>query len=122
MKIYTAINFREKFKKFSEHWSPKIIAEMNEYQFKLVKFQGEFVWHSHRDTDEVFIVLSGAMDINFRDGAVHINTGEMFVVPKGKEHITHANAECQAIVIEPRGVVNTGDSGGNLTALNDVWI
>ncbi len=122
MKPYAPINFCEKLAKFSEHWSPKIIAEMNDYQFKLVKFQGEFVWHDHKDTDEVFIVLNGEMDIEFRDGVAHVGAGEMFVVPKGAEHCTRAGHECQALVVEPRGVINTGDSGGELTAANDVWI
>ena len=79
------INFAEKFSKFSEHWSPKIIAQMNDYHFKLVKFQGEFVWHDHADTDEVFIVLYGSMTIHFRDGDVAVSAGEMFVIPKGEE-------------------------------------
>jgi mannose-6-phosphate isomerase-like protein (cupin superfamily) len=120
--LYTPINFRDKLEKFSDYWSPKIVAEMNDYQFKLVKLQGEFVWHDHKHTDEVFIVLSGAMDIEFRDGVARVGAGEMFVVPKGKEHRTRAADECHALVIEPRGVVNTGDAGGALTAANDVWI
>lgn len=122
MRSYAPINFRDKLAKFSEHWSPKIIAEMNDYQFKLVKLQGEFVWHDHKDTDEVFVVLGGEMQIEFRDGLVHVRAGEMFVVPKGAEHRTRAVSECQALVVEPRGVVNTGDTGGVLTAMNDVWV
>jgi len=82
----TAINLNEKFSKFSEHWSPKIIAQMNDYHFKLVKFRGEFVWHDHKDTDEVFIVLDGEMTIHFRDGDVSVKKGEMFVIQKGVEH------------------------------------
>ena len=116
------INFREKLAKFSDHWSPRVVAEMNDYQFKLVKFQGEFVWHNHKDTDEVFIVLEGDMEIGFRDGAVTIRAGEMFVVSKGVEHVTRATRECHALVIEPRGVVNTGDTNGAFTAPNDVWV
>jgi len=112
----TAINFAEKLGKFSEHWSPRVVAEMNDYQFKLVKFQGEFVWHRHDDTDEVFIVLAGEMEIGFRDHSVRLCAAEMCVVPKGVEHITRADDECQALVIEPRGVVNTGDAGGERTA------
>jgi mannose-6-phosphate isomerase-like protein (cupin superfamily) len=122
MKSYTAINFLNKFAKFSEHWSPKVIAEMNDYQFKLVKFQGAFVWHDHKHTDEVFIVVSGEMDIEFRDGVARVSTGEMFVVPQGVEHRTRATHECHALIVEPRGVVNTGDAGGELTAASDVWI
>ena len=117
-----AIDLREKLATFSDHWSPKIVAEMNDYQFKLVKFAGEFVWHAHADTDETFIVLAGAMTIELRDRAVPVAAGEMCVVPRGVEHRTRADAECHALVIEPRGVVNTGDAGGALTAPNDVWI
>jgi mannose-6-phosphate isomerase-like protein (cupin superfamily) len=116
-----AINFREKLARFSEHWSPRVIAEMNDYQFKLVKLQGEFVWHDHKDTDEVFIVLAGEMEIGFRDRAVTVRAGEMFVVAKGVEHITRAAQECDVLLIEPRGIVNTGETGGALTAPNDVW-
>jgi mannose-6-phosphate isomerase-like protein (cupin superfamily) len=116
------INFAEKLSRFSEHWSPRVIAEMNDYQFKLVKLQGEFVWHDHEHTDETFIVLSGEMEIGFRDRTVTLSSGEMFVVPKGVEHITRAQDECHALIIEPKGVVNTGDVGGALTARNDVWV
>ena len=119
---YTPINFQEKLSKFSEHWTPKIIAQMNDYHLKVVKIQGEFVWHDHKDTDEVFIVLDGTMRIDFRDGAVTLNAGEMFVVPKGIEHKPFAAEECQILLIEPAGLVNTGDTGGALTAANDVWI
>lgn len=119
---YQPIRFDDKFEKFSEHWSPRIIAEMNDYQFKLVKIQGEFVWHEHIDTDEVFIVLVGEMTIEFRDGRVELSAGEMFVVPKGVEHKPVAVKECRVMLVEPRGVVNTGEAGGNLTADNDVWV
>ncbi len=119
---YSAINFEEKFVKFSEHWSPKIIAQMNDYHFKLVKFRGEFVWHSHAETDEVFIALDGEMSIEFRDGMVALKAGEMFVVPKGLEHKPFAANECKIMLIEPAGTVNTGDAGGDLTADDNVWI
>ncbi|MCP3953213.1 MAG: cupin domain-containing protein [Desulfobacterales bacterium] len=119
---YQVINFREKLARFNEHWSPKIVAEMNDYQFKLVKIQGDFVWHDHPDTDETFVVLSGEMMIKFRDGRVHLSAGEMFVVPRGMEHKPSAVKECRILVIEPCGVVNTGDAGGELTAVGDVWI
>jgi len=95
---------------------------MNDYQFKLVKIQGEFVWHDHQDTDEVFIVLQGAMKIELRDGFVSLSAGEMYVVPKGVEHRPVADEECQVLLVEPRGVVNTGDAGGKLQAENDVWV
>ena len=116
------INLAEKFAKFSGHWSPRVVAEMNDYQFKLVKLQGEFVWHRHDDTDEVFLVVQGEMEIGFRDRDLTLREGEMFVVPKGVEHITRAKSECHAMIIEPRGVINTGEAGSELTAENDVWI
>lgn len=119
---YSAINFEEKLAKFSEHWSPKIVAQMNDYHFKLVKFQGEFVWHNHANTDEVFIVLDGQMAIDFRDGRVDLKTGEMLVVPKGVEHKPIAEDECKILLVEPAGTINTGDAGGELTAEDDVWI
>jgi len=117
-----SINLKDKFAKFSEHWSPKVIAEMNDYQFKLVKLQGEFVWHAHANTDETFLVLSGEMTIEFRDGEVQLKSGEMYVVPKGIEHKPKANEECQVMLIEPKGIVNTEGVESELTAENDVWI
>lgn len=118
----TKINLRDKLAGFSEHWSPRVVAEMNDYQFKLAKVQGEFVWHSHAETDEVFIVLDGEMTLEFRDGAVALGAGEMYVVPKGVEHRPVASQECCIMLVEPRGVVNTGDAGGAYTAPNDVWV
>ncbi|HLG58178.1 MAG TPA: cupin domain-containing protein [Vicinamibacterales bacterium] len=122
MTVIPPVNFAEKLARLSEHWSPRVVAELNDYQFKLVKLQGEFVWHTHHDSDEAFIVLAGQMEIGFRDGTVTLQAGEMYVVPRGIEHITRAPRECHALVVEPRGVVNTGDAGGSLTANNDVWI
>jgi len=119
---YSAINFEEKLAKFSEYWSPKIIARMNDYHFKLVKLQGNFVWHTHADTDEVFIILDGEMSIEFRDGKVDLQAGEMFVVPRGAEHKPFGEKECKIMVIEPAGTINTGDAGGDLTAEDNVWI
>ena len=116
------INLRDKLEKFSDHWSPRVIAEMNDYQFKLVKIKGEFVWHNHTDTDETFIVIEGEMKIEFEDKTVVLREGEMYVVPKGIEHKPYAEEECKVMIIEPRGVVNTGDIEGDLTASNDVWI
>ena len=116
------INLEEKLSKFSEHWSPKVIAEMNDYQFKLVKIEGEFVWHDHPDTDEVFIVIEGTMKIEFEDRTIELREGEMLVVPKGVRHKPYAEAECKVMLVEPRGVVNTGDAEGDLTADNDVWV
>ncbi|MEA2811806.1 MAG: hypothetical protein QOG78_5244 [Rhodospirillaceae bacterium] len=119
---YKAINFTQKLGLFSEHWQPKVIAEMNDYQFKIAKLQGDFIWHDHKDTDETFIVLEGVLRIDFRDGAVDIAAGEMFVVPKGVEHKPFAEHEVKMLLIEPRGVLNTGHEGGERTAQNDMWI
>ena len=122
MTDYKAINFGQKLGLFSEHWQPRVIAELNDYQFKIVKLQGDFVWHDHADTDEAFIVLEGTLRIDFRDGAVTIGAGEMYVVPKGVEHKPYAEREVKMLLIEPRGVPNTGEQGGARTAPNDVWI
>jgi mannose-6-phosphate isomerase-like protein (cupin superfamily) len=119
---YVAINFREKLSKFSDHWAPKVIAQMNDYQFKLVKIQGEFVWHSHAETDEVFIVLDGEMSIELPHGRVDLKAGDMFVVPKGVEHKPVAENECKMLLVEPAGTINTGDAGGEMTAEDNVWI
>jgi mannose-6-phosphate isomerase-like protein (cupin superfamily) len=113
------INLGAKLALFSEHWSPKVIARMNDYEFKLVKLQGDFTWHDHQETDEVFLVIQGSMDIEMRDRTVRLHVGELFVVPRGVEHCPHAAAECHVLLIEPAGVVNTGESGGPLTAAND---
>src|SRR6185436_17091285 len=106
---YQSVNVEEKLSKFSEHWSPKIIAQMNDYHFKLAKVQGEFIWHDHPETDEVFLVVQGILEIHFRDGKVSLNAGEMYVVPKGVEHKPVAESECHILLIEPAGTVNTGD-------------
>jgi len=119
---YEPINLQDKFSKFDSLWSPKVIAEMNAYQFKLAKVQGEFVWHDHPETDEVFIVIAGTLDIEFRDGKVTLEPGEMFVVPKGVEHKPVAENECQIMLVEPKGVVNTGQTENELTAENDIWV
>ena len=122
MTPYKAINFAQKLGLFSDHWQPRVIAELNDYQFKIVKLEGDFIWHDHKDTDEAFIVLEGELRIDFRDGAVTIGPGEMYVVPKGVEHKPFAAREVKMLLIEPRGVPNTGDQGGDRTAPNDVWI
>jgi mannose-6-phosphate isomerase-like protein (cupin superfamily) len=119
---YKAINFAQKLSLISDQWQPRVVAEMNDYQFKLVKLQGDFVWHDHKDTDETFVVLDGKLRIDLRDGAVEIGPGEMFVVPKGVEHKPYAAGEVKLMLIEPRGVLNTGDAGGERTAQNDRWI
>jgi mannose-6-phosphate isomerase-like protein (cupin superfamily) len=117
-----AINLKEKLARFTDHWSPRVVAELNDYQVKLAKVQGEFVWHDHQDTDELFLVVDGELTIEFRDGRVELAAGEMFVVPRGVEHKPYAENECHLLLIEPRGVVNTGDAGGELTAQGDVWV
>lgn len=120
---YKPINFASKFELFSEQWQPKVVAEMNDYQFKIARLEGDFVWHAHGETDETFIVLDGTLRIEFRDGAVELSRGEMYVVPKGVEHKPSAAREVKLLLIEPRGVVNTGDNTPDArTAQNDVWI
>lgn len=122
MTAYTAINFAEKLSKFTDRWQPRVIAEMNDYQFKIVRIEGDFIWHDHPETDETFIVLEGTLRIDFRDGAVSIGPGEMYVVPKGVEHKPYAETEVRMLLIEPRGTLNTGHEGGERTAQNDLWI
>ncbi len=119
---FKSINIAAKLERFSEHWSPKVIAQLNDYHLKLVKFQGEFIWHHHRETDELFLVLEGELTIHFRDGNVLVKKGELFVVPKGAEHMTSAKTECHAMLIEPAGTVNTGDKQDEKTAPVDSWV
>ena len=104
---------------FSEHWSPKVVARLNDYEIKLVKLQGEFTWHSHDDTDELFLVIDGTLTIQLRDGDVVLRNGQLYVVPRGVEHCPITNGEVSAMLIEPAGVVNTGGAGGDLTATYD---
>ncbi|PBJ23369.1 Cupin domain protein [Pseudomonas ogarae] len=122
MTHYYPINFSQKYTLFQEQWMPKVVAEMNDYQFKLARLEGDFVWHTHADTDETFIVLEGELRIDFRDGAVTIGPGEMYVVKKGVEHKPCAAHEVKLLLIEPRGVLNTGEQTNERTAVNDVWI
>ena len=119
---YQAVNVEEKLSKFSEHWSPKIIAQMNDYHFKLAKVQGEFIWHNHPETDEVFLVIKGQLNIHFRDGQVALNEGELYVVPRGVEHKPVADEECHILLIEPAGTINTGEIVDEKTAAADIWI
>jgi mannose-6-phosphate isomerase-like protein (cupin superfamily) len=107
---YQPINLGQKLSLFTEHWSPKIIAQLNDYHFKVVKVQDEFVWHDHPETDEVFLVIDGTLVIHFRDGEVTLNAGEMYVVTKGIEHKPSAINECHILLIEPAGTVNTGNA------------
>ncbi|HET7550489.1 MAG TPA: cupin domain-containing protein [Gemmatimonadaceae bacterium] len=119
---YNAVSLQGKLGLLHEHWSPRVIAEMNDYQFKLVKVKGDFIWHDHPETDETFFVIEGSLRIDFPDGAVTIGPGELFVVPKGVRHKPCADEEVKLMLIEPRGVRNTGHEGGERTAPNDVWI
>ena len=122
MTRYAPINFAQKYTLFQEQWMPKVVAEMNDYQFKIARLEGDFIWHAHVDTDETFIVLEGELRIDFRDGAVTLGPGEMYVVKKGVEHKPSAAEEVKLLLIEPRGVLNTGEETNERTAVNDVWI
>jgi len=119
---YQPINFSDKFAKFSEQWSPKIIAQMNDYHFKIAKIEGEFIWHDHLETDEVFIVLKGQLEIQLRDGNVVLNEGEMFIVPKGVEHKPVAEQDCHILLVEPAGTLNTGEVVNERTVTDSAWI
>jgi len=121
-KFPTKVNFNQKFSLFEEQWTPKVIAEMNNYQFKLARLEGEFVWHQHEETDETFIVLEGELSIDLESGPVVLRAGEMLVIPKGMRHRPHATTEAKVLLVEPAGVVNTGDVESELTAPQDVWV
>ena len=117
------INIMEKFSKLpDEDYSVRIIAMMNNYEFKIVKFKGEFIWHSHPDTDETFIILDGKMLMNFRDKVVELNSGEMIVIPKGVEHKPVSDEGYKALLIEPEGVPNTGDVDNEIMINKTEWI
>ena len=116
------ITFAEKFDCFAEQWSPKVVAEMNDYQFKLVRLEGDFVWHDHHNTDETFIVLEGNLAIDFRDSSVKLKAGQMLVVPKGVLHRPRASSEAKVLLVEPKGVVNTGKVKSDRTAPQDDWV
>ncbi|MCD0504230.1 cupin domain-containing protein [Bordetella petrii] len=120
--IPRVINFADKLARIHGHWSPRVVAEMNDYQFKLVKIQGDFIWHDHADTDETFIVLKGRLRIDLPGGQVEVGPGEMVVVPRGMSHKPCAGQEVEMMLIEPRGVLNTGGETSERTAQNDVWI
>ncbi len=117
-----AVNLAEKFMHFSDHWAPRTVARMNDTLFKLVKIQGEFVWHSHPETDELFMVIKGQMKILFRSGEVALKEGDLYVVQRGVEHKPVADRECEIMLVEPASTVNTGDAGGDKTQEVDVWI
>jgi mannose-6-phosphate isomerase-like protein (cupin superfamily) len=109
-------NVQDALDSFSEHWQPRRLASVNDYDVKIVKILGEFIWHSHPDTDELFMVLSGQLTIQLRDGDVELGPGDVYVVPRGVEHCPKSEGEVSAILIEPQGVVNTGDSPSERTA------
>ena len=108
--MYEAISIEQKFSLFSERFQPKVVARMNDYEFKLARVEGDFIWHSHPETDETFLIIDGEMRIDFRDGSVTLKSGDMFVVPRGVEHKPFAASECRIMLIEPAGTVNTGDA------------
>lgn len=110
------VDINDSFDLFVEHWAPKLVARLNDYEVKLVRILGEFVWHTHDDTDELFLVVDGELTIQLRDRDVVLGPGQMFVVPRGVEHCPRAENEVKAMLLEPTGVVNTGDAGGDLTA------
>ncbi len=103
------INLNEKLSQFSEYWSPKTIAQLNQYDIMVVKVKNEFVWHKHDDTDDFFLVLKGRLTIQLRDQDIHLEAGELFVVPRGVEHRPVAEEEVHLLLIEPTGTPNTGD-------------
>ncbi|MGJ7548666.1 cupin domain-containing protein [Pseudomonas alloputida] len=116
------VNLAQKAALIDQQWSPRVVAEMNDYQFKIVRIEGEFIWHSHPEKDEAFLVLEGTLRIDLPDGCVYVQPGELYVVPRGVEHRTAAQTETKLMMIEPRGILNTGHEGGERTAVNDVWI
>lgn len=113
------VDLHEKFERFSEHWSPKLVARLNDYEVKVVRAKGDFVWHTHEDTDELFLVVDGRLTIRLRERDVVVGPGQLFVVPRGVEHCPRAEGEVKVLLLEPAGVVNTGDAGGDLTAVVD---
>ncbi|MFN7960755.1 MAG: cupin domain-containing protein [Thermoanaerobaculia bacterium] len=121
MSDHQAINLRQKLSLFHEKYSPRIVAQLNDYHFKVAKLEGEFLWHSHPETDEAFLVIEGELTLEFRDGAVVLGPGELYVVPRGVEHKPVAEKECHLLLIEPAATVNTGDAGGERTVIPQ-WI
>ena len=113
----TKVNLADKLAQFDDHFAPRIVGRLNDYKLAVVKAQGEFVWHSHPETDDFFLVLRGRLTIGLRDRPdVELSAGEMFVVPRGVEHCPRADEEAHVLLIEPSGTINTGDAGGELTA------
>jgi mannose-6-phosphate isomerase-like protein (cupin superfamily) len=113
------VNLDERFSHFTERWAPKVVARLNDYELKAVRLEGEFPWHRHAETDELFLVLEGLLTIRLRDRDVLLGPGELYVVPRGVEHSPLAELEVRAVLIEPSGVVNTGSAPGEMTAPYD---
>ena len=122
MKKSRKVNIKKKFSKFSEYWSPRVLAEMNDYQFKIAKIKGDFIWHNHEHTDEVFIVIEGSMKIYLKDNTIHLSEGDLYVVPKGIDHKPFAERECKIMLVELRGTKNTGNQTNKLTFKDNQWI
>jgi len=116
------INIKQKFSKFSEYWSPKVLAEMNDYEFKIARIKGEFIWHNHNETDEVFIVIEGTMKILLKGETIQLSKGDLYVVPKGIDHKPVAEKECKVMLVELKGTKNTGSEIHKLTAEDNQWI
>jgi len=117
------INLSEKFGKLPDRdYAVGLIAKMNDYDFKIVKFKGDFIWHSHPETDETFIIMEGTLVMSFRDRTVEVNAGEMIVIPKGVEHKPSSENGYKAILIEPEGVSNTGDVKSDITIEKFEWV
>lgn len=116
------VNLTDKFSLFTEQWAPRVIAQLNDYHFKIAKIQGEFIWHSHSETDEVFLVIDGSLTIHLRDGKLQLEKGELCVIPRGVDHKPAAERECQILMVEPAGTLNTGDAGGDRTVDDVEWI
>ncbi|MGL4858832.1 MAG: cupin domain-containing protein [Enterobacteriaceae bacterium] len=122
LKNYQPVNLQQKFTLFSEQWSQRIVAQLNDYQVKLAKVQGDFIWHQHEETDEFFMVIEGELRIDFREGHVVLRAGELYVIPKGVEHKPFAENEVKILLIKPCGTVNTGDAGGDYTMQEEIWV
>lgn len=116
------VNVSQKFALVDALWSPRVIAALNDYEVKVARVMGEFVWHSHRDTDELFIVIEGALSIELRDRTIHVGAGELVVIPAGTDHRPFASEECRILLIEPRDVVNVGDAESPLRAPTGQWV
>lgn len=116
------VNLREKLSLVADHWVPRVVAQMNDYQFKIAKIQGDFIWHTHEDTDETFFIVEGELRLDLHDGPAHLRAGDLYVVPRGVEHKPYAEREVSIMLIEPCGVRNTGGEENERTQPNDVWI